>query len=94
MQIRLDNSYSIKTYIYDNDLTIVKYSAVKNYRINIIVSLFFHRGYFSFTLQSYIQKEKLLLNIFIKKCLKIRLYLNLKLDFTDQAKMAMIFEID
>jgi hypothetical protein len=30
----------------------------KIYRINIIFSLFFHQGYFSFTLQLYIQKEK------------------------------------
>jgi hypothetical protein len=43
------------------------YLPVKNYRMNIIVSLFFHQGYFSFTLKSYIQKQKFLHNIFIEK---------------------------
>jgi hypothetical protein len=65
------------------------YLPMKSDRINIIVSLLFHRDYFSFTLQSYIQKEKFLLNIFIhKKSLKNLLHVNLKWNFTDQAKMA------
>src|SRR5271170_1954878 len=44
-----------------------QFLAVKNYRINIIVSLFSNQNYFSFAGKSHIQRKKFLLNIFIKK---------------------------
>ncbi len=85
--MKSDSSMSVPGLKNQMFVKIGAFLPVKNYRINIVISLFLHEDNFSFAWKTHIQIEKFLLNIFMKKGLKHRLYLSLEWDIIDQAKM-------